>query len=411
MAQNLPLPPSMPPSDGDYSVRYILQDANYNVVGVVRDCDKTVIQQYAYKPYGELLAVEDADGNAVDLTSSPNDLITNQLFQGLELNQETGQYVAGIRIVDPPIGRFLQPDPNGQALMLGTAMAMNGQTQLAFVSLSPRGQYTDGQHLYQFVGSNPITQTDPSGQFITLVLAPILGALGGAAYEAASIYSSAADLDMSAGQILLQVVKSAGIGAVMGIGAHAAALGLGAGIGGAGGLQLGYSALGTMFGPLIAGKGIARYRSATEEWDRVMALVDIGSGALATVGGFAGAMSRGAEFAFLSGGRGFRSFAALKRSLGPAGPGKAWHHIVEQHPANIAKFGAEAIHNTRNVIRLPSRAGQVHDRITGHYSSKPRIAQGLTVRKWLSTKSFDAHYQYGMKILRKFGGSPSQIGR
>ena len=45
-----------------------------------------------------------------------------------------------------------------------------------------------------------------------------------------------------------------------------------------------------MFGPLIAGKGIARYQSANEEWDRVMAAVDIGLGVFATVGGFSGAV-------------------------------------------------------------------------------------------------------------------------
>jgi hypothetical protein len=48
--------------------------------------------------------------------------------------------------------------------------------------------------------------------------------------------------------------------------------------------------------------------------------------------------------------QGYRSFRAFKRAMGPAGPGKAWHHIVEQTPSNLAKFGNETIHNTGNLI-------------------------------------------------------------
>jgi hypothetical protein len=46
--------------------------------------------------------------------------------------------------------------------------------------------------------------------------------------------------------------------------------------------------------------------------------------------------------------QGFRSFSAFKRAMGPAGPGQHWHHIVEQTPGNIARFGSETIHSTGN---------------------------------------------------------------
>ncbi len=38
------------------------------------------------------------------------------------------------------------------------------------------------------------------------------------------------------------------------------------------------------------------------------------------------------NIASASGGQGFRSFSAFKRSMGSAGTGQAWHHIVEQTP-------------------------------------------------------------------------------
>lgn len=54
------------------------------------------------------------------------------------------------------------------------------------------------------------------------------------------------------------------------------------------------------------------------------------------------------------------------RALGPAGPGQHWHHLVEQTPANIARFGPQSVHNTQTVVRLD--AG-VHRQISGFYSS------------------------------------------
>ncbi len=54
--------------------------------------------------------------------------------------------------------------------------------------------------------------------------------------------------------------------------------------------------------------------------------------------------------------RAFKSFRAFKRALGPAGEGKSWHHIIEQHAGNLKRFGAEAIHNTENVIKVETEA-------------------------------------------------------
>jgi RHS repeat-associated protein len=102
-------------------------------------------------------------------------------------------------------------------------------------------------------------------------------------------------------------------------------------------------------------------------------------------------------------GQGFRSHAALTRALGPAGPGQHWHHVVEQTLGNVARFGAQSVHNTQNVMRLD--AG-VHRQISGFYSSIQPFTSGQTVRQWLSTQSFEQQAQFGLDTLRRFGVGP-----
>ena len=108
-----------------------------------------------------------------------------------------------------------------------------------------------------------------------------------------------------------------------------------------------------------------------------------------------------------AGSQGFQSFSAFKRAMGPAGEGQAWHHVVEQTPGNVARFGPEAIHNTSNVMRLPHGAGSIHARLSGLYSSiRPAItgSESLTVRQWLSGQSFEAQKAFGLKALENISG-------
>ena len=102
-------------------------------------------------------------------------------------------------------------------------------------------------------------------------------------------------------------------------------------------------------------------------------------------------------------GRGFKSFDAFKRAMGPAGEGQAWHHIVKQTPSNVSRFGAEAIHNTSNLVKLPHGKGSLHNKITGYYNSKQPFTGGMTVRKWLSTQSYEQQYEFGVQVMKKFG--------
>jgi hypothetical protein len=92
--------------------------------------------------------------------------------------------------------------------------------------------------------------------------------------------------------------------------------------------------------------------------------------------------------------RSFKSFDALKRELGPAGDGKVWHHIVEQRLEG--KFGAEAIHNTNNVVAISWEANQA---IANYYSRVRSFTNGMTVRKWLETQSFAQQEAFGRRIM------------
>ena len=100
---------------------------------------------------------------------------------------------------------------------------------------------------------------------------------------------------------------------------------------------------------------------------------------------------------------GYKSFAAFKKVYGTAGEGQAWHHIVEQNPSNIAKFGAERIHNINNMVKLPHGKGSIHAKVTGYYNSKPEFTNGLTVRNWLKTKNYEEQFEFGIKVLESFG--------
>lgn len=100
---------------------------------------------------------------------------------------------------------------------------------------------------------------------------------------------------------------------------------------------------------------------------------------------------------------GFESFAAFKNAKGKAGEGYNWHHIVEQTPSNVNRFGAKRIHSTSNLIKIPGGKGSIHAKISGYYSSKQPFTHGKTVREWLSTKSYREQYNFGLKQLKNFG--------
>jgi hypothetical protein len=116
-----------------------------------------------------------------------------------------------------------------------------------------------------------------------------------------------------------------------------------------------------------------------------------------SVGAGSPAPSRGKHLP--NGHRAWGSYSGFKTAMGPAGDGNEWHHIVEQTPGNVNRFGGEALHNTGNVIR-PGKA--LHTRISAIYSTIRVDITGsttLTVRQWLSRQSYEAQFAFGLRAL------------
>lgn len=157
----------------------ILQDANYNVVGVYDVGGDYMETYYRYDPYGKLTYATGETGverNPDNYTEEPYNV---HQFQGLMYDRETGLYYARGRYYDPEIGRFVSQDPNGQTLVLIDALARNGESMAAMAGLDVGGQYGDGMNLYEFVGGRPAGRLDPSGETISEYFYSMAGAFFG----------------------------------------------------------------------------------------------------------------------------------------------------------------------------------------------------------------------------------------
>ena len=97
---------------------------------------------------------------------------------------------------------------------------------------------------------------------------------------------------------------------------------------------------------------------------------------------------------------GFDTFRQYKRVYGKAAKGKELHHIVEQSQIEKSGFDPKQIHNPKNIIEIDK---SVHRKITAHYNSKVR-GTNMTVREWLTGQSFEVQYNYGIKMLKEYGG-------
>lgn len=97
---------------------------------------------------------------------------------------------------------------------------------------------------------------------------------------------------------------------------------------------------------------------------------------------------------------GYNSFGSLKKAVGSPGTGKEWHHIVEQCQIKKSGIDVQVIQNKDNIISVSKG---IHRKISGYYSSKSRISEGLSIREWLSGKDYKFQYKFGIETLKEFG--------
>jgi len=102
----------------------------------------------------------------------------------------------------------------------------------------------------------------------------------------------------------------------------------------------------------------------------------------------------------IKGSEGYKSFNEFKKVYGKAGEGHQWHHIVEQRPSNIEKFGPEKIHNIDNLVKLPK---DIHSKISAYYSSKQPFSEHMTVRQWIGQFDYKTQYDFGLNVLKMYG--------
>jgi RHS repeat-associated protein len=96
---------------------------------------------------------------------------------------------------------------------------------------------------------------------------------------------------------------------------------------------------------------------------------------------------------------GCSSYRKLKKGIGSAGVGKEWHHLVEQSQIKKSKVSSNLIQNKLNIISIDK---STHRKISGFYSSRQKKANGLTVRNWLSGKSYQEQFLFGLGVLYRF---------
>jgi RHS repeat-associated protein len=301
--------------------------------------------------------------DAFGVEQNPQESDTNWFrYCGEYFDVETGTVYLRARYYDPVIGRFTTEDP-----------------------------IRDGLNWYTYCSGNPIFFVDPTGEANSQTLMNDTGHSGQLAAQIAkqvvdNYLKKHGTLDIFTMHDLLDVLGFIPvIGDILDLGngiyylaegdyTNAAFSGL---------------ALIPIAGDLVSKSGKTVVKAAGKA-DDVAGLIK-GAGKTDNIA----ALGKSAE-------KGFASFDALKRVLGSAGEGKQWHHIVEQNQILKSGFDPQKIHSTANVIALDAAT---HAKISGYYNSiRPSISGNMRIRDWLAGQSYEFQYQFGMQVLRDFGG-------
>lgn len=319
------------------------------------DQASAVVSVYAYDPYGT---------EKEKLTTSIASKWESRLrFQMAPSDPKFGVYNLGGRLLNPGINRFVGADSYiGAAANLGLAADPLTGNRYIYAGGNPAGMIDDGHGWLKKITKSRLFKSVVAMAAIAIVCGASVGiacgvAVGVAAYSALHVV----DYHVNTKNKTLKGYAKAAKGGI-----------------GDGALE------GALFG---LGKKLKAARDAAR---RAKELAEEAARA-----------AKVATVTSRAGGIGYRNMEAFVKVHGKAGPGMEWHHIVEQHAANIEKFGPEAIHNTANLMRMEV---SIHRKISGYYSRKPEQFGGLRVRDWVKTQSFDDQFDFGVTIVRRFGG-------
>ena len=111
---------------------YYLYDANFNVTALIVD-NGSVVERYHYSPYGEVTIL---NPNFAKDSNQKSDIGNEILYTGRRLDPETGLQLNRNRFYHARLGRWVNRDPDG---------------------------YVDSNSLFEYVASDPLSMTDPSG--------------------------------------------------------------------------------------------------------------------------------------------------------------------------------------------------------------------------------------------------------
>lgn len=187
---------------------YILKDhlgsiyALVDETGAIRDYQGD-IQIFSFDPWGKRRSYSDWS-----LSSNTSSLFTDRGYTGHQMLDEFGLINMNGRIYDPVIARFFSPDPFVQA-----------------------PNYTQNYNRYSYCYNNPLKYSDPSGEFVHILIGAGIGGLVNLGYQA---YKGNIN-SFTDGAVAFGIgAVAGGVGAATG-GAAFAAMGAGAGAAAGGG--------------------------------------------------------------------------------------------------------------------------------------------------------------------------------
>ena len=88
----------------------------------------------------------------------------------------------------------------------------------------------------------------------------------------------------------------------------------------------------------------------------------------------------------------------LTRLPGANPSGIEYHHIVEQSEEVASGFAESAINSMSNVVPTPAA---VHAEISAFYSTAPEWLEGLSVREWMTTQTWEVQWSSGLEIWKQ----------